>query len=192
MQSVCNRAIVLQRGKVVFDGSAVDGVNLHFRVSHANQYAEAVNSNATAANKLPKSPAIGTAANEVARTPPAATLDKAQRLELSETRQVVLNRISILPVGGGRLIANRPATVTLHYRSLIEVEAARSFAICTRDLHLTIASCASGHDGEVRRLMPGEHTLSRLIPELILHPGVYALRGGIYDTSHRFPLAILG
>jgi lipopolysaccharide transport system ATP-binding protein len=34
VQSICNRCLVMERGRVLFDGSGIEGVNFHFKLGH--------------------------------------------------------------------------------------------------------------------------------------------------------------
>jgi len=167
VQSICNRVMVLERGRVVFEGTGPEGVDFHFRLGHANMYAAAVE--------------IG-----VDQEPGEVVPD------LMENRPVVIDRISVVPVEGDALRTGHPVKVSIHYRSRVERDVGWGFSICTRDLQVNIASCAHGFDGGASRLRVGEHALSCVLPELALQAGVYAIRGGIGELHSQAGLAARG
>jgi lipopolysaccharide transport system ATP-binding protein len=208
VQSICNRAIVLERGKVVFEGSALEGSDFHFRMGHANMYAAAVSAAPSAeavaldAEPLPEQLAAGgeaessmdsteqVAAWVVARSIEAG--NKPYQMELTGSQQVVIDRISVVPLEGEALRTGCAVKVSLHYRSRMECEVGWAFTICTRDLQVNITSCVRGFDGPSCKLLVGEHTFSCLLPELVLQAGVYAIRVGIGDLKSQQGLAARG
>jgi ABC-type polysaccharide/polyol phosphate transport system ATPase subunit len=222
VQSICNRTIVMERGRVVFDGSALEGVDLHFRMGHANQYAQATKSKPAEPAELPApetddaldADAVysddladtgnGTGKDRTAEDVAAEALAarnaivaagnpyQSFQIELTESRPVVIDGISVVPVEGQTLLTGRPAKVSFHCRSLNEAEVGWGFTICTRDLQMNIASCAMGFDGESVLLKPGENTISCILPQLVLQAGVYAIRGGIGDSKHQTAIAAWG
>ena len=140
VQSICNRAIVLEQGKMVFEGSALEGADFHFRMSHANMYTAATSSAGAAmgadVEPLPKS---------------AAAAGECPAMEqTAESRQVTIERISVVPLQGETLRTGCAAKVSFDYHSRVECDVSWGFTICTRDLNVSIASCAHG---------PGWHTL---------------------------------
>jgi homopolymeric O-antigen transport system ATP-binding protein len=191
VQSICNRVIVLDRGRVVFEGSAMDGVDFHFRLCHMNMYAAVSNSDAA---PLPQSDSNGvskvTGFDSVRQEDPAVS--RHFRLELTNTRQVAIDRIEVIPTEGEGLRTGYPAKVVISYRSSVRTEVGWGFTICTPDLQVNIASCAIGMDRETCSLEPGEHGLACLLPELLLKAGVYAIRGGIVDARSQAALAVRG
>jgi lipopolysaccharide transport system ATP-binding protein len=208
VQSICNRAIVLERGKVVFEGSALEGVDFHFRMGHANMYAAAVSTEPAAepaafdTEPLPEQLAAGgegessmesteKVAAQVTALPMEAA-NKPYQLELTQSRQVVIDRISVVPLEGDTLRTGYAVKVSFDYRSRMECEVGWAFTICTHDLQVSIASCALGLDGASCKLLVGEHTLSCVLPELSLQAGVYAIRGGIGELKSQSGLAARG
>ena len=193
VQAICNRAIVLDRGRVVFAGSGVEGVDFHFRLNHMNQYAVAAKTQESAG--LPEdvdteraSDVITSAEGEV-----ETGLDRQSiQVELTDACPVVIEQLEILPAEGESLRTGQPAKVVLRYRSRIHARVVWAFTLCTADLHVTIASCTRGMDGEDSSISPGEHLLTCRLPELVLRPGVYAIRGGIGDAISHVGLAVRG
>ncbi len=195
VQSICNRALVLDQGRVVFSGSGVEGVDFHFRLGHANQYAVAAKSPDTASQDA----AEHDGTEDSIQSPKAdigqpGSLPKLQfaKLELIPTRPVVIDQLEILPVDGEALHTGQPAKVVMRYRSSIHARVVWAFTLCTADLHVAIASCTRGMDGEDSSISPGEHSLVCRLPELLLRPGVYAIRGGIGDAISHVGLAVTG
>jgi lipopolysaccharide transport system ATP-binding protein len=191
VQSVCNRAIILDRGKAVFQGSAVDGVDLHFRLGHMNQYASVFIS-AALAETGPVAEYQGEVAgeNDGAKAPIPRPLTEVA--EFPDNRPVIIDQIEIVPVEGDTLQTGKPAKVIFHYRSRIDARVIWAFTLSTADLQVAIASCTHGMDGEDSSIVPGTNELACLLPELVLRPGVFAIRGGIGDAVSRQALAVLG
>lgn len=195
VQAICNRAIVLHRGRVVFAGSGVEGVDFHFRLSHRNQYAVATETAEMASDgpseHVDPEDSIQKAHPHFA--PTESFFDQQpEHLETAETPLVVIEQLQILPVEDECLHTGQPAKVLLRYRSRIHARVVWAFTLCTADLHVSIASCTRGMDGEDTSISPGEHALTCLLPELLLRPGVYAIRGGIGAAISQVALAVRG
>ncbi len=205
VQSMCNRCIVLERGKVVFDGSGIEGIDFHFRLGHSKQH----DSHADASGRMfgDAAAVMSDAEMETGRIDAAAALEygaglneaalplpvsRTGEVELSAAAPVVVDRIELLPVDGGDLKTGSAVKVALHCRSSISREIVWGFTLCTADLQVNIATCAKGMDGRNSRLEPGENTLSCILRELPLQPGVYAVRGGVGDAATLAPLALRG
>jgi ABC-type polysaccharide/polyol phosphate transport system ATPase subunit len=165
VQSICNRAIVLERGKVVFEGSALEGVDFHFRMGHANMYAAAVSTPAAAeavgvdAERLPEQLAacgVGessmesteqVAARVVAQ--PVEAANKPNQLELTESRPVVIDRISVA------LGSSTPQYPPEWHTPLLEV---RVLAVRTKACVPPPATCMTRHPGhaQTRQYSPAD------------------------------------
>ena len=178
VQSICNRAIVLEQGKMVFEGSALEGADFHFRMSHANMYTAATSPADAEVERLAEGGAVAgewRASEQTAQSP-----------------QVTIERISVVPLQGETLRTGCAAKVCFDYHSLVECDVSWGFTICTRDLNVSIASCAHGLDGTPCKLLVGSHSFSCVLPELVLQAGVYALRGGIGELKTQVGLAARG
>jgi ABC-type polysaccharide/polyol phosphate transport system ATPase subunit len=199
VQSICNRAIVLERGKVVFEGSALEGADFHFRMGHANMYAAAipmavgVDAEASAEQLVAcgeRESVMESTERETAQ--PVGAASKPYELELTESPPVVIDRISVVPLQGDTIRTGYAVKVSFDYRSRMECVVAWGFTICTRDLQVNIASCAHGFDGASSKLLVGKHTVSCVFPELALQAGVYAIRVGVGELESRAGLATRG
>lgn len=194
VQSICNRAIVLEAGRIIFEGTAVEGVNFHFQLGRKQS-----------SNPVE---AFGRATLDAARgtnwaTPQsgdgmqmmdeeAAPAHYIRRGELSPHRPVAIDLIEVLPEEGEHLRTGSPAKVVLRYRSNIATEVLWGFTFSTEDLQINIASCSKGLDDGCSHLKAGEHYLVCRIPDFPLLAGVYAIRGGIGETESKAALAALG
>jgi hypothetical protein len=188
IQSICNRCIVLESGRIVFDGPPLEGVKLHFQAGHALEQESAARAARRAVKSLQPTPVSGAAAAE-----PAITRDLPRiRQELSETCMLVLDRFEVLPLGPKPLVPGSPAKVVLHYRSRVDMPVAWAFSFCTSDRQTTISTSTKGFDGCTSRLLPGEHRFECMIPNLPLRAGTYSIRGGLSDPPLFTPLALIG
>jgi len=191
VQSLCNRCIVLDRGRVIFDGSGIDGVNFHFEVGRSKQF-----------NKLAETiegadSALGDA---VAEAEAAAVRDLAglpntpgrALTPLTAEAPIVLDAIEVLSLDGAPLLTGKSAKVVMHYRSMVPSAITWGFTILTSDLQTSLASCVKGLDGEPTHIEAGEGALTAVLPDLPVQPGVYAVRGGIGDAMSLTAVSIKG
>jgi ABC-type polysaccharide/polyol phosphate transport system ATPase subunit len=181
IQTVCNRCIVLDQGKIIFDGSSVEGVGLHFRLGHAMEY--------DSARTVPGDGAA--AAGQAAESGQLSSSD-SRSVTVSAERPVAIQSIEILPVQGPMLATGAPARVVLRCRAWEAAEVVWGFVIYTPDSLVAISSCATGLDGPGTRLSPGDNELTCLVPQLPLRAGVYSLRSGICDHQTGAPVALFG
>jgi lipopolysaccharide transport system ATP-binding protein len=156
IQSICNRCLVLESGRVIFDGAPVEGVDLHFQMGQA---------------PAPDGPG---------RPGPTAE------------QPIVVEAFEVAPEGNGPLATGGPAIVTLRCRSLIEAKLGWGFSICTGNLLSTVFSCALGLEGGGVPIHRGLNEFRCRIPSLPLRPAVYAIRGGVSDSSTNIAMAVLG
>ena len=181
VQSICNRCIVLDKGRQVFEGSAVDGVNFHFQLGHSAQYL----SLADAAERV-----LG---NEIAEANAEAGAQPVRQLApLTEEQPVAVDDIIVTPVEGDKLYTGRAARVTMHFRSSIEINISWGFTLLTADLQTSVVSCVKGLDDTPVHVLPGERKVEAILPDFPLQPGVYAVRGGIGDAESFSGMAIKG
>lgn len=165
--SICNRAIVLERGQVIFTGTAAEGVAFHFDQPDAKAGAPAA---------AQQDPALTSAA-------PVAREDRADLPPLTAEQPIILDDIEVVPVGSPMLTSDCRTRIVVHYRSNVSMDVAWGFDIATPDLLTTITAHAQGTDGTPCRAEPGSHTFVCELPVLQLRPGTYAMRGGIADAK---------
>jgi lipopolysaccharide transport system ATP-binding protein len=186
VQSICNRAIVLDEGRAIFEGTGVEGVSLHFQREHERSLSSVNNFDSTVVDAALRTqcaaPQVGDGILAVSEK--AGPGRYVRRGELSSRRPIAIDLIEVLPEEGRFLRPGYPAKVVLRYRSNIAAEVAWGFSLCTEDLQVCIASCAKGLDGGRSHLRAGEHCLMCRIPDFPLQAGVYAVRGGIAAESH--------
>jgi hypothetical protein len=152
-----------------------------------NQYA-AVTGTASAV-EADRAPEGEDATDTVADAPSSG---EYPRMDFPESRPLVIDYIEVVPTQGESLRTGKRAKVIFRYRSRIQARVIWAFTLQTADLQVAIASCTRGMDGEGSRITPGEHSLACLLPELLLRPGVYAIRGGIGDAISQAALAVRG
>ncbi|MBV8780936.1 MAG: ATP-binding cassette domain-containing protein [Phycisphaerae bacterium] len=179
IQSICNRVLVLERGKVLLDGPAVDGVNLYFQLGHA------------LAIDAAKQQTEGSA-DSTAHIPSSGSSSQRPRLEVTRERPVVIDSAEIVPLDGSTLTTGGSAKVILRCRSLTEMDVTWGFIIYTPDLWVAISGCFLDNNRPAVRLGSGETILQCRLNKLPLRSGTYALRAGVRDYNTSAPLALLG
>jgi ABC-type polysaccharide/polyol phosphate transport system ATPase subunit len=196
VQTICTRCLVLERGRMIFDGAPVEAVDLHFRLGHAA-------TQATFSKDTPQPPAaIDTGDGQTSDKnwltmqdgePPVNTpSEPAARVNLTDENPIVMDCYTVMPLAGSQLVTGGAAMVTLSCRSLIETEVAWAFTIWTSDLVTSITTCALGLEGGRLKIRRGANEFRCRIPRLPFCPGVYAIRGGIADGATLAPIALLG
>lgn len=182
IQSMCNRCIVLDKGRMIFDGSGIDGVNFHFELGRNKQFTNLSEGQSSKSEVL----SDRLAQAEAAELEDLAALPEPPRrgyTPLTPEQPIVVDEFEVLAVDGGPLITGKPTKVLMHYRSIERANIMWGFTICSSDLHTSIASFAKGLDGPATFIEPGEGVLTAILPDFPLQPGVYGVRGGIGDTE---------
>jgi len=201
VQTICNRCLVMEKGRLIFDGGSVEGVNLHFEMGHAGRL-EAV-SGSTVPGSTPRNDTGDGQTDERNWLSPSSDMNcpagspepspaVSMRPVLTDEHPVVVDRFEVLPESGPVLMTGSPAIVTIYCRSRITVAAGWGFLISTDDLLTSIFSCSIGLDGRSIAIQPGENRFRCRIPALPLCPGNYAVRGGVTDLNTSIAIAVLG
>ena len=214
IQSICTRSIILEKGRLIFEGSAIEGVKNHFALGHTrgHQAQSAVNQTVEdaisgramdemsevsgAAQKL--RPVLaetnGFSSDLVAGTSFSVDADhhSRPRRSLSDKQPVIVDRFEFNSDQSGSLTTGSSVCVVMHYRSRVNMPVSWGFNILTNDLRVSIASLSTGLDGAPKNLKKGSHTFVCRIPNLPLRPGRYAIRGGVGDAVNFSPLSLLG
>jgi lipopolysaccharide transport system ATP-binding protein len=196
VQTICNRCLVMEKGRLIFDGGSVEGVNLHFELGHAGRLQAVGGSTVpidTGDGQTDErnwlSPSSGKKGPVVPPEPsPAVSL----RPILTDEHPVVVDRFEVLPESDPVLMTGSSAIVTIYCRSRITVAAGWGFLISTSDLLTSIFSCSIGLDGRSVVIQPGENRFRCRIPNLPLCAGNYAIRGGVSDLDTSMAIALLG
>lgn len=191
MQSVCDRCLVIDRGRLLFDGPAVEAGDFYVKLCHDEEQ------DAAAGRAQPQARGRAELAAPKPGGPPPPTPETAEPRgppsgAAAEETPVVIRAVDIVPADGEALQTGKPARVVVHYEALRALDAGWSFLLLTADLAVTIASCHRGLSADALVLTPGEGTLSGVIPALPLQPGAYALRAIIGDPQTAQPIAAFG
>jgi lipopolysaccharide transport system ATP-binding protein len=170
IQSVCNRGIYINAGRIQYTGTAVDALNCYLQ------------------NPVAQSPAeLGeTGASDLA---PERSSSRRPRRDLSAARPVAIDEVAIEGVNGGNVTTGEDVRMTVKFRGLTEREIACGFTIWTNDQWVCITG---GADFTPRKMVEGEQTLSCLLPKLPLLGGTYMLKLAILEAGSRQPLALFG
>ena len=183
VQAICNRCIILERGAVVFDGTAMEGVDLHFRMGHSMPAA-------CAARGLP-----GDAAELKALSFEGDWLQaypEDDLLPLTEDRPIIVDHLEMLPESGSRLVPGAAARVLLRYRSRVSLAVTWGFTISATDPVVDLVSCITGVEEGGVRLEAGQHAFMCRLPRLMLSPGRFLIRAGIGDADTATAVAVKG
>ncbi len=162
VQFICGRCLVLDRGRVAFDGDVVGGVA---------RYLEAARAAPSGALLLNGSLA-----------PPAA-------VPVVPDSGVAVDDFGVEPVTGSEVRSEGPARVFVRYRSRTDLHVRWGFSLLTADLGTTIASDGPVQPFSIPA---GAGELAALVPRLPLAGGRYALRVAIMDPHTELPFALGG
>lgn len=160
--TTCSRVLLLEGGRVVFDGDAREGVA---------RYLQAVDPEAQDAGLTRRSSA------------------PARPAQHGEPEPVTILGLDIESLTAA-LTTGQPARVRMRYRVDSRLEAAWCFEFVSPRLEVGATGAAYGLEGGFH-LEPGSREVSCTIPSLPLRAGPWALRGGILDRN-RWPLARVG
>jgi ABC-type polysaccharide/polyol phosphate transport system ATPase subunit len=196
VQTICNRCIVLDKGRVIFNGSAVEGVNLHFQLGHDATLGSLGGSRCAAASSIDTGDGQSSQQNwlsEINEQPAGpAPQPSVFRGDPTLEHPVVVDGYFVTPVGSPSLVTGAPAIVTIRCRSLVEMEAGWAFNIRTSDLLTSITTCGTVWEHRGVKIRRGINEFRCRIPRLPLCPGVYGIRGGFVDLGTFSPIALLG
>jgi ABC-type polysaccharide/polyol phosphate transport system ATPase subunit len=195
VQTICNRCLVMEKGRLILDGGSVEGVNLHFEMGHAGRL-EAVGGSTvpmdTGDGQTDERNWLSPSSDKKEAVSPESRTGVSLRPTLTDEHPVVVDRFEVLPESDPVLTTGSSAIVTIYCRSRITVVAGWGFLICTADLLTSIFSCSIGLDGRSVAIQPGENKFRCRIPTLPLCPGNYAIRGGVSDLNTSMAIALLG
>ncbi|MEO8195848.1 MAG: ABC transporter ATP-binding protein [Thermoanaerobaculia bacterium] len=173
VQTLCTRAIYLERGEVAFAGAATAAVHEYLRARREVEPGAVSRPGAPPDGRLP----AGAAPAIAARASWSAQVERAP----SAREPVVLTGVAIEPVGGaagGELLSGGAARVVVRYRAHEKRDRLFwAFRIATADLLVQVTSGilpAESFPGN--HLDAGAGELSCLIPRLTLTAGTYAMR----------------
>ncbi len=174
VQTLCTRAVYLERGEVVFTGPSTEAVNLYLKARRGL----APRSVVVKAEGAPEATAAGADAGPVAG--PAAER-AVESTHPSASEPVVVTGVAIEPAepeGSGELRSGCRARVIVRYRAHEQRERLFwAFRIATADLLVQVTSGILPADAfPGNRLDAGEGALSCIIPRLTLTAGTYAMR----------------
>jgi lipopolysaccharide transport system ATP-binding protein len=211
LQSICTRCLLLEDGRVLFDGSSVEGLNRYYSMMMALRAAppgdHAPEATPAAAAGVPEGEAEAAAEawmpqpdGPPAPTPaaPAQIIDIPDALEApagdpTPSHPVVIDRLLIRGPDEKPLQTGDPAVVELHYRALFAYEGVLwAFTISTGDQLVQITSGLAGFGDRLFPLKEGRGVLRGTIPRLPLVGGTYVLKGGIADRETRSGIAEIG
>jgi hypothetical protein len=202
MQAITTHCLVIDNGRVVFQGGAVEGFNHYYQILTKSRVLRGGGSvpleGAPAGTSTPADPASPARPPQPAPALPENLVEPfappaRSAAEPTEKAPVVIDRLCIRGLEGPVVESAAPAVVEIHYRSLRPRDwITWAFVITTGDQLIQLASGLAGHDGPKVPLKQGEGVLSCRIPRLPLAGGMYVLKAGIGDGETKGPLAAVG
>ena len=164
VQTLCTRAIYLERGEVIFAGAATEAVNLYLKARRGS----------------PSLPAAAPAGETVAPVNDAVEVAAERRLA-SAREPVVITGVAIEPIDGrpsAEVRSGDAARVVVRYNAYEKRDRLFwAFRIATADLLVQVTSGILPAEAfPANRLDAGDGTLSCIIPRLTLTAGTYAMR----------------
>jgi lipopolysaccharide transport system ATP-binding protein len=163
VQFLCDRCIVLDRGSVIWDGDAVEGVAQYLRATRTSPN-----------DPLAFDPALADA-------PSVATVASGGDIEIDD--------YSMQPIDSVSLRTGESARVYVRYTAARNLEVRWGFGLLTADLATTITSEGLM---DILTTISGQGEFTATIPRLPLVPGRYALRVAIMDPHTEMPYALGG
>jgi ABC-type polysaccharide/polyol phosphate transport system ATPase subunit len=181
VQSLCQRCLVLDHGRVVFDGDVVGGVARYFDAVRA-----------APDDVLARDPVLVGHDAERGGVVPLSVPSRSRALEPGaspEANGIVIEDFGIQPLGTGTLRTGSPARIFVRIHATTARQVRWGFCLLTADLATTIAC-----DGRLTGfpVAAGRVELSGTVPRLPLARGRYALRVTIMDPATELPFALGG
>jgi lipopolysaccharide transport system ATP-binding protein len=106
---------------------------------------------------------------------------------------VVIDRVDVSSADGGPLVTGGAMRIVVHYRALADHQRVDwGFSLWSGDQHVRIGTATASWNSVAAALHEGAGTLEAVIPSLPLLANRYALRAGIYDAEHSWPIARVG
>jgi hypothetical protein len=165
LQSICQRALFINRGEVAFDGPAVEAVELYFKSLQIENHNPAENQ-ASAENEWD---------------------------ELDDEHPIAIDKVEMTPVHGDEIRSGENAYITVHYRSIKVIDDVFwGFMIWTKDQFVCITGDAIGFSNDTYQVIKGRGQFRCTLPRLPLIAGSYALKALIGDSQTRVRLARFG
>lgn len=200
VQTMCTRCLVLDHGRLVFDGTPVEGIH-YYTESRLEE-------NGPAEQDSPRpSPAPPTAETErpAASEPPPPAVEQPvpRRRPLgverffnessSDGHAVWIESISILPLSSDEIRSGGAVELRMRFRSRESVaRVAWGFTICTEDGQTPIGSVLAGFSDSKYSIREGSGEFWCRIPRLPLRGGKYVLKAGIGDADSGATLKNVG
>lgn len=164
VQTLCQNTLLLEHGRVRFQGEAKEGVSLYFQ-----------NQNAMTG---PRPPA------------PASTTVFASAVPVRSSSDIVVDSVTVQSVSGGDPCTGEDAQIVARYRAgreLLEVRC--SLAVLTSDgLRMITGSMAP----RTQPIVAEAGQLTCLIPRLPLTPGIYTLQFSVHAADTLHPIYLFG
>ncbi len=170
IQSVCNRGIYLDAGRVQYMGTAVDALNCYLQAPTAK----------TLAGK--DAPAVDDLA-------PDRSSRRLPWRELTEARPVAIDEVTLEGINGQPIQTGADARLTVKFRG----QGHREISLGLYDLDERSVGVHHGHGRfNAAKITEGEQILTCWLPKLPLLSGTYVCKTVILDAATRQPLALSG
>jgi ABC-type polysaccharide/polyol phosphate transport system ATPase subunit len=199
VQNICQRALLIENGRIVFAGPTVDTLDRYFRLIEETNGEEPgqielqdpddrfqvrpqakqteadsarSDSHETVTQPVETLPA-GTAATELAEPKPD-----------DQAGLVAIQRVEITPVKGDTIACGDGVRITVHYRSSkANDNVSWAFVIYTQDQQVCITGDVVGYSERKWQIVEGQGRLECTVLNLPLVKGSYVLKAGILDRE---------
>ncbi len=113
--------------------------------------------------------------------------------EPTSSEPVVIKRVQVEGISSKQPRTGEAMRIKVFYRALSAIsEADWGFSIWSDDLRTRICTATASWDGHKTLIVAGDGVLETVAPALPLIANQYAIRVGIYDARHSWPIARLG
>jgi ABC-type polysaccharide/polyol phosphate transport system ATPase subunit len=194
IQGMCSKCLVLERGRVEFDGAAVEAVQRYTELVALSEQMEPTQVDELAAldAAAERIAAEGSEALDAADADDSAD-DGADEIDPFHGRSLSFSHVSVVGPDGGPPVTGHPAHVAASYVSREEIPAADwGIQLVTPDGLSPIAADVTEGDEEQISISPGRGQLSAVFPRFPLMAGSYMLRIAVIDRSTTMTVGLHG
>jgi lipopolysaccharide transport system ATP-binding protein len=190
IQGMCSRCLILDRGRVDFDGSAIDAVR---RYTELVALAEQLDS-----SQLDERAALEAAAERIDTdgvdgSPASPSVDDDGAADPFHGRSMSFSDVTLVGPGGGPPVTGERAWVTASYVSREDIPAADwGIQLVTPDGLSPIAADVTEGDDEQIAIRPGRGELRAQLPRFPLMAGAYMLRIAVIDRATTMSVGLHG
>jgi ABC-type polysaccharide/polyol phosphate transport system ATPase subunit len=192
LQQLCNQSLLLHRGRVLFQGPIIPGIERCFELFQTLEQDRLPEHSQTESCLSQRKPGVQGPAAEDSSVQPLFDVNK--RDDLCFDNPIHIDSVSLQPLDGTAVRSNHPVRVDVDYRSLITLDTGFvwGFTLLTADQLIRIASGIRLEENPEYRIVRGSGRLSCVIPRLPLCAGRYGISAAIVESDTRRSIARIG